>query len=108
MPCNSHELQILIEYISKLFWFKNVFKRAQYVVTYFHKAKKQLAFLNKEYKAVYNGKTLAFTFSVITKWVTQYCLLSLLIRNKNALRQYEIRDNLDYKKRKKINKFISK
>ncbi len=87
-----------MKHIYELSWFKDVFKRAQHVVTYFHKAEKQLALLREEQKAVYNGKTFALTLFVITRWGTQYRLLSLLIRSKDALRRYGTRDDLDYEK----------
>ena len=51
-----------------------------------------------EQKAVYNGKTFALTLSVITRWGTQYRLLSSLIRSKDALRRYGTIDDLDYEK----------
>ncbi len=56
-----------MKYISKLFWFNNIFERAQHFVIYFHKAEKQLAFLWEEQKTEYNRKKFALTFSVITQ-----------------------------------------
>ena len=67
MLYDRHRLQLLRKHILELFWFKNVFKRSQHIVTHFHKAEKQLAFLQEEQNDVYNGKTFALTFSVITQ-----------------------------------------
>lgn len=98
VPCDSHGLQLLMKHISELSWFKDVFKRAQHIVGYFHKAEKQLALLREEQVAMYNGKTYALTLSVITRWGTQYCLIHSLLRSKNALKRYGTRDDLDHEK----------
>ena len=98
VPCDSHGLQLLMKHISELSWFKDVFKRAQHVVSYFHKAEKQLALLREEQVAMYNGKTYALTLSVITRWGTQYRLIHSLLQSKDALRRYGTRDDLDYEK----------
>ena len=73
----------------------------QYVVSYFHKAEKQLALLQEEQVAMYNRKTYTLTLSVITWWGTQYQLIHSLLESKDALRRYCTWDNLDYEKSNK-------
>ena len=97
-----------MKHISELSWFKDVFKRAQHIVSYFHKAEKQLALLQKEQVAMYNGKTYALTLLVITQWSTQYQLIHSLLQSKDALRRYGTRDNLDYEKSDKRKESHSK
>lgn len=98
VPCDSHRLQLLMKHISELSWFKDVFKRAQHIVSYFHKAEKQVALLREEQVAMCNGKTYALTLSVIIRWGTQYRLIHSLLRSKDALRRYGTRDDLDHEK----------
>ena len=96
--CHSHGLQILMKHISELSWFKDVFKHAQHVVSYFHKAKKQLALFQKKQVAMYNEKMYVLTLSVITQCGTQYQLIHSLQWSKDTLRRYGTWNDLDYEK----------
>lgn len=65
VSCDSHGLQLLMKHISELSWFKVVFKRARHVVSYFHKAKKQLALLREEQRAVDMERHLLLLFLLL-------------------------------------------
>ncbi len=58
-------LQLLMKHISKLFWFDDLIKRKQNIVTYFHKAKKRLVLLWDEQNVVYKRKTLLLFFFLL-------------------------------------------
>ena len=83
-PCDSHGIQLLMQHISGLPWFEDLFKRAGNIVTFFWKAEKQLETLRKHQKAAY-GRHYALTLSVLTRWGTQYRLIDSLLRSQQAL-----------------------
>lgn len=66
VPCNSHGLQLLIQNLAELPWFEDVFKKANTVVSYFHKAEKQLAILRR-YQIRLLGCTFALSLVGLTR-----------------------------------------
>ena len=69
VPCDSHGLQLLIKNLAELLWFENVFKKANTVVSYFHKAEKQLAILRRHQIRLL-GRTFALFLAGLTQWST--------------------------------------
>src|SRR4030095_3554064 len=87
IPCDSHSLQLLIKDIVSIPRFKIILSQAQIIVSPFHKSPLHHALLREEQLDIYK-KHYALILSVITRWGTQYRLISSVLRSKAVLRQY--------------------
>jgi len=87
IPCESHSLQLLVKDLLSIPRLKDIHTKAQAIVKAFHKSPLQYARLRECqmecYKTYY-----ALVLSVITRWGTQFRLISSLLRSKVALRKY--------------------
>jgi hypothetical protein len=80
IPCDSHGLQLLIKDLLELPQIASVIAKAQTIVQSFHRAKKQYAILRSKQE-----KPQALLLSVITRWGSQFLLISSVLRCRNAL-----------------------
>lgn len=94
MPCDSHGFQLLMKDISEMPWFAPIFKKAQMVTTYFHKADKQLAILRMYQLRGEQKRVFSITLSCITRWGTQVGLIKSLLRSQMALRLWSVHDQV--------------
>jgi hypothetical protein len=83
VPCDSHGLQLLIKDILETFPYNRILEKAADVVSFFRRAKKQMAIL-REHQTVPS----TFVLSVITRWGTQQGMMASVKRNKDSLRRY--------------------
>jgi hypothetical protein len=70
----------LVKDILKTKPFAALIAKAQVIASMFHQAKKQYAVLCSKQE-----KPMAFVLAVITRWGTQYSLVKLVLKNKQAL-----------------------
>ena len=83
--CNSYGLQLLIEaIITKHQGISEVIKKAQDVVLVFAHSKLQLAIFRK-HQTAYHRRTKGLIAAAFTHWNTQYGIIALLLRSKEAL-----------------------
>lgn len=94
VPCDSHGCQLLMKDISEMPWFAPIFKKAQMVATYFHKADKQLAILRMYQLRGEQKRVFSITLSCITRWGTQVGLIKSLLRSQMSLRLWCIHDQV--------------
>ena len=87
--CDSHGIQLLIKRVIELVAYQQNFKKAQSIAGAFSHSRLQLAILREKQTELY-GRTYAITLSVITRWGSQYNLLSSLKRSKDALKAYAV------------------
>jgi hypothetical protein len=80
IPCDSHGLQLLIQDLLELPQIAPIIAKAQAIVGAFHRSKKQYAILRS-----YQEKPQALLLSVITRWGTQFLLVSSVLRCKGVL-----------------------
>lgn len=89
IPCDSHGLQLIFKDLldmkaSHSITVKNIFKEASEVVSFFHKSPLRYADL-QQIEILKNGKRRALIASVISRWGTQYDLLSSVNELKESL-----------------------
>jgi len=87
IPCDSHGIQLFFKDLLKLPRFNDIIQQAQTVVTAFRKASLQYARLRICQQACYK-RNISLVLSVITRWGTQYRLISSLLNSKDALKRY--------------------
>lgn len=87
IPCDSHGLQLLIKDILKLDSCKTTLQEAQCIVKLFKTSPLQHARLRGFQLETY-GKHIALILSVLTRWGTQYGLVTSVLSNKMALRSF--------------------
>jgi len=87
IPCDSHGIQLLFKDLLNVPRFSAVLKLAQATVSAFRKAPLQYARLRTIQKSSYD-QTRSLVLSVITRWGTQYRLITSLLKNKDALKRY--------------------
>lgn len=93
-PCDSHGVQLLIQHIAGLPWFKKLFLQAQKIAVFFWKADKQLDALRRMQMRVYK-RHFSLTLSILTRWGTQYRLIDSLLRSEEALHLWALDDETD-------------
>lgn len=90
---HSYGCQLLMKDISEMPWFAPIFKKAQMVASYFHKADNQLSIL-RMYQLRREQKRIFFiTLSYLTRWVTQVGLIENLLRSQMALCLWPVHDS---------------
>ncbi|KAL7755610.1 hypothetical protein ACKLNR_005330 [Fusarium oxysporum f. sp. zingiberi] len=85
--CDSHGLQLLVKDIVESERWASVLKKVTRIITFFKKAKLQLARL-RAYQLECYGKQKAFITPAITRWGTQLGAVMSSLANKDALRAY--------------------
>ncbi|KFZ17216.1 hypothetical protein V501_01850 [Pseudogymnoascus sp. VKM F-4519 (FW-2642)] len=80
IPCDSHGLQLLIKDLLQEPKIAKVMEKAHTIVQSFHRSKKQYAILRSKQE-----KPAALILAVITRWGTQFMLVSSVLRCKPAL-----------------------
>jgi hypothetical protein len=98
VPCDSHDLQLLIKDILETEPFATTIAKVQAIVSTFHRAKKQYAILRTK-----QAKPMAFVLSVIVRWGTQYGLVQSVLKNKQALFAWVVDERAQVGKKKGIN-----
>jgi hypothetical protein len=90
VPCDAHGLQLVVkDLLEKCPTLCALHQKAQDVATAFKTSPLQYARLREHQKRSYN-RCYALVLAVITRWGTQYRLISSLIRSKDALRAYAL------------------
>ncbi|OXV08749.1 hypothetical protein Egran_03491 [Elaphomyces granulatus] len=87
MGCDSHGLQLLIGDLLKTGNIKVTFQMAQGIVSHFNSSPLQLATLRKIQQTI-NRTEFALIGAVITRWGSQYRMLSSVLRSQYALMMY--------------------
>jgi hypothetical protein len=87
IPCDSHGLQLIIKDLLDIPEIKELHDIIQSIAKAFKKAPLQYARL-RECQLVKYNQLYALCISVITRWGTQYRLVSSVYKNKDALRMY--------------------
>jgi hypothetical protein len=87
IPCDSHGLQLVIKDMLEIPELKELHDVIQSIAKAFKNAPLQYARLRECQLAKYNRKQ-ALCLSVITRWGTQFRLVSSVYKNKEALRMY--------------------
>lgn len=87
MGCDSHGLQLLIGDILKMGNIKTTFQLAQGIVSHFNSSPLQLATLRQIQQTI-NRTEFALIGAVITRWGSQYRMLSSVLRSQYALMMY--------------------
>lgn len=83
--CISHGLQLLINDISQYEPWIYVYQKTNAIITFFRKAKLQLARLREIMAIQSDGTIYSFLTSVITRWGNQYTSICSVIRAKQTL-----------------------
>jgi hypothetical protein len=87
VPCDSHDLQILIKDIIEHPIWAPIMALCNYLTAHFRNANKQLTllrhYMKQEYEIMYE-----FVLAVKTRWGTQYKVVKALKRSKNALKLF--------------------
>jgi len=87
MGCDSHGLQLLIGDLLKLGNIKTTFQKAQGIVNHFNSSPLQLATLRKIQQSI-NRAEFSLIGAVITRWGSQYRMLSSVLRSQYALMMF--------------------
>src|SRR5438046_1747866 len=89
IPCDSHNIQLLVGDLLKLPDFNDTIQKAQCIVKSFRHAPLQYACL-REFQVEHYGKQQSLILSVITRWGTQYRLVQSLLKSKDAIKRYTL------------------
>ena len=87
--CDSHGIQLFIKKIFELLIYFPIFKKAQSIAASFSHSRLQLAIF-REKQATQYGRNYAIILLIITHWGSQYNLIKLLTRSKDALKAYAV------------------
>lgn len=89
IPCDSHGIQLLVKDIFTVIpIFYEIIRKGQLIVKAFRQAPLQYARL-REFQVEHYGQQQSLVLSVITRWGTQYRLVSSLLKSKDSLKHYE-------------------
>jgi hypothetical protein len=94
IACDSHGIQLAVKDILELPDFKETIQLASKLVKSFHASGKRLDLLH-EHQIKVAGKTSSLTASIITRWGTQYRMLSSLKNSEQPLRNYVDDENYE-------------
>ena len=88
IPCDSHEIQLLVKDLLEIPIFKDTLQKAQKLVKAFRHSLLQYARL-RDFQLQYGTKKhQSLILSVITRWGTQFRLLQSVLNSKDALKRY--------------------
>lgn len=87
VPCDSHELQLLIKDLLSTPEMKSTFYKGLTIVIFLRKAKHRLGILRR-YQTQHYGGPRSLIASTILRWGTQVTMLESVASNKTALRSY--------------------
>jgi hAT family C-terminal dimerisation region len=89
IPCDSHGIQLLVkDVITVLPGFSEVLRKAQLVAKSFRGAPLQYARL-RELQVEHYGQHQSLVLSVISRWSTQFRLVSSLLKSKDSVKHYD-------------------
>lgn len=89
IPCDSHGIQLLVKDLLNLPYFNEIIQKAQCIVKSFRHAPLQYGRL-REFQVQYYRNPQSLVLSVITRWGTQYRLVTSLLKNKDAIKRYAL------------------